>query len=46
MLGASALGNTQYQAASSIKNDVSQDGLKGLVPIVATNEMFNFCHST
>jgi len=41
MLGASALGNTQYQAASSIKNDVSQDGLKGLVPIVATNEMFN-----
>ncbi len=41
MFGASALGNTQYQAASSIKNDVSQDGLKGLIPIVATNEMFN-----
>lgn len=41
MFGASALGNTQYQAASCIKNDVTQDGLKGLVPIVATNEHFN-----
>ena len=41
MFGASALGNTQYQAASSIKNDVSQDGLKGLLPIVATNEYYN-----
>ncbi len=41
MFGASALGNTQYQAASSIQNDVSQPGLKGLVPIVATNEHFN-----
>lgn len=41
MFGASALGNTQYQAASSLQNDVSQDGLKGLIPIVATNEHFN-----
>ena len=41
MFGASALGNTQYQAASSLKNDISQDGLKGMVPIVATNEHFN-----
>lgn len=41
MFGASALGNTQYQAASTIKNDVSQEGLKGLIPIVATNEHFN-----
>lgn len=41
MFGASALGNTQYQAASSIKNEVSQQGLKGLLPIVATNEHFN-----
>jgi predicted acyl esterase len=41
MFGASALGNTQYQAASTIQNDVSQDGLKGLIPIVATNEHFN-----
>jgi len=41
MFGASALGNTQYQAASSIKNNTSQNGLKGLLPIVATNEYFN-----
>jgi predicted acyl esterase len=41
MFGASALGNTQYQAASTIKNDVSTDGLKGLIPIVATNEHFH-----
>ena len=41
MFGASALGNTQYQAAASFPNDVSKDGLKGLVPIVATNEHFN-----
>jgi len=41
MFGASALGNTQYQAASTIKNDVSTNGLKGLIPIVATNEHFN-----
>lgn len=41
MFGASALGNTQYQAASSLKNNVNQDGLKGLIPIVATNEYFN-----
>jgi predicted acyl esterase len=41
MFGASALGNTQYQAASALKNDVSTDGLKGLIPIVATNEHFH-----
>jgi len=41
MFGASALGNTQYQAASSFINNVNQDGLKGLIPIVATNEHFN-----
>lgn len=41
MFGASALGNSQYQAASAIKNDVSTDGLKGLIPIVATNEHFH-----
>ncbi len=41
MLGASALGNTQYQAASSFPVDVEKSGLKGLLPIVATNEHFN-----
>jgi len=41
MFGASALGNTQYQAASSFKNNINQDGLKGLIPVVATNEHFN-----
>ena len=35
------IGNAQYQAASAFKNDVTQDGLKGLMPIVATNEHFN-----
>ena len=41
MFGASALGNSQFQAASAIKNNSTEDGLKGLVPIVATNEHFN-----
>lgn len=41
MFGASALGNSQYQAASAIQNDVTADGLKGLIPIVATNEHFH-----
>jgi predicted acyl esterase len=41
MFGASALGNTQYQAASSYKINVNQNGLKGLIPVVATNEHFN-----
>ncbi len=41
MFGGSALGNTQYQAASCIQNDTRTDGIKGLVPIVATNEHFN-----
>lgn len=41
MFGASALGNSQYQAAASLKNNTSQDGLKGLLPIVATLEYYN-----
>jgi len=41
MFGASALGNTQYQAASAMQNAPSQDGLKGLLPIVATLEYYN-----
>lgn len=41
MFGASALGNTQYQAAATFKNNTSQDGLKGLMPIVATLEYYN-----
>ncbi len=40
MLGASALGNNQYQAASAFAVDVTKDGLKGMLPIVATNEHF------
>lgn len=41
MFGGSALGNTQYQAAASMKNNTDLDGLKGLIPIVATGEYFN-----
>ncbi len=41
MFGASALGNTQYQAASAFQQNTQQDGLKGLLPIVATLEYFN-----
>lgn len=41
MFGASALGNTQYQAASTFRNNTSNDGLKGLLPIVATLEYYN-----
>ena len=41
MFGASALGNTQYQAAAAMKNNPTQDGLKGLLPIVATLEYYN-----
>ncbi|MCS6905231.1 MAG: CocE/NonD family hydrolase [Bacteroidia bacterium] len=43
MFGASALGNTQYQAAAVRKIDVSKKGLKCLFPIVASGE---FYHST
>ena len=41
MFGASALGNTQYQAAAAHRIDPSKAGLKGLIPIVATNEHHN-----
>ena len=41
MFGASALGNTQYQAAAAMPNNTTQDGLKGLIPIVATLEYYN-----
>ncbi len=41
MFGASALGNTQYQAAAAHRIDPSGPGLKGLLPIVATNEHYN-----
>jgi predicted acyl esterase len=43
MFGASALGNTQYQAAAVRKVDVTKKGLKCLIPIVASCE---FYHST
>ncbi len=43
MIGASALGNTQYQAASAQKINPDEPGLKCLFPIVATNENY---HST
>ena len=38
MFGASALGNTQLQAAAAHRINPSKPGLKGLIPIVATNE--------
>ena len=40
--GASALGNTQYQAAAAHKIDTLRPGLKCLLPIVATNEHFKY----
>ncbi|MEM9992004.1 MAG: CocE/NonD family hydrolase, partial [Bacteroidota bacterium] len=40
MFGASALGNTQYQAAAAHKIDPNGPGLKSLLPIVATNEHY------
>ncbi len=43
MVGASALGNTQYQAAAVEYTDTDAPGLKCLVPIVASGE---FYHST
>ena len=42
MFGASALGNTQYQAAAAHKIDPYGSGLKGLMPIVATNEHYKY----
>lgn len=40
MFGASALGNTQYQAAAAHKINPDTAGLKCLLPIVATNEHY------
>lgn len=42
MFGASALGNTQLQAAAAHKIDPAARGLKGLFPIVATNEHYRY----
>lgn len=42
MLGASALGNVQYQLASAHKIDPQGPGLKCLFPMVATNEHYRF----
>ena len=42
MLGASALGNVQYQLASARKIDPLGPGLKCLFPMVATNEHYRF----
>lgn len=41
MFGASALGNTQLQAALAHKIDPNGPGLKALLPIVATTEHYN-----
>lgn len=40
MIGASALGNVQYQLAAAAKTDPLKPGLKGLFPIVASNEHY------
>ena len=42
MMGASALGNVQYQLASARKIDPLGPGLKCLFPVVATNEHYRF----
>ncbi|TVR77245.1 MAG: CocE/NonD family hydrolase [Chitinophagaceae bacterium] len=42
MFGASALGNTQYQAAAAYPIDPEGPGLKGLLAIVATNEHYKY----
>jgi len=42
MFGASALGNTQYQAASAHRVKPGEPGLKCLTPIVATNEHYQY----
>jgi len=41
MFGASAMGNSQYQAASAYKKDDTHNDLKTIVPIVATLEYFD-----
>lgn len=40
MIGASALGNVQYQLAAAEKIDPAQPGVKALMPIVAANEHY------
>ena len=42
MIGASALGNAQYQLAAARKINPEGPGLKALMPIVATNEHYRF----
>lgn len=42
MFGASALGNTQYQAAGAHRIDPMAPGLKALMPIVATQEHYRY----
>lgn len=41
MFGASALGNSQYQALSNIPHSATNNPIKCLMPIVATNEHYN-----
>lgn len=41
MFGASALGNSQYQALSNIPHSQLNNPIKCLLPIVATNEHYN-----
>ena len=41
MYGASALGNSQYQALSDIPHGVGNNPIKCLMPTVATNEHYN-----
>lgn len=41
MFGASAMGNSQYQAAAAYKKPEESNDLKALVPIVATLEYFD-----
>ncbi len=40
MFGGSALGNTQYQLAAAHKIDPSRPGLKCLMPVVASGELY------
>lgn len=42
MFGASALGNTQYQAAAAHRINPDSAGFKCLLPIVATNEHYKY----
>ncbi|MFH1001529.1 MAG: CocE/NonD family hydrolase, partial [Bacteroidota bacterium] len=42
MVGASALGNTQFQLASARKINPEIAGLKSLMPLVATNEHYRY----